>query len=81
MTSLRAKFVGWAKAHLRRAHQFNANKMVGTLALCPPYGCKRTFAISRRTAPEVCQEFPALSISRAQGISGARCAPRSRVHK
>jgi hypothetical protein len=30
--------VGWAKARLRRAHHVDASQMVGTLALCPPYG-------------------------------------------
>src|SRR5882724_414404 len=34
--------VGWAKAHLRRAHHLKISRrfcveMVGTLALCPPY--------------------------------------------
>ena len=31
--------VGWAKAHLRRAHHRPATQyeMVGTLSLCPPY--------------------------------------------
>jgi predicted lipoprotein with Yx(FWY)xxD motif len=33
----REQFVGWAKAHLRRAHHSDATKMVGTLAPCPPY--------------------------------------------
>ena len=32
-------FVGWAKAQLRRArHQALRPRLVGTLALCPPYG-------------------------------------------
>jgi hypothetical protein len=35
---------------------------------------KHTFAISRRAAPEVCQQFPALSKIRARGMPGARCA-------
>jgi hypothetical protein len=37
--------VGWAKAHLRCAHHsdvFMQNKLVGTLALCPPYGASAT---------------------------------------
>src|SRR5258708_8177519 len=35
---------------------------------------RHNFAISRREAPEVCYELPALSNQRAQGMSGARCA-------
>jgi hypothetical protein len=40
---------------------------------------KYGFAISRRDAPEVCSEFPALSKLRAQGMPGARCARVSDV--
>ena len=36
---MRDGLVGWAKAHLRRAHVFATHeRMVGTLTLCPPYG-------------------------------------------
>jgi hypothetical protein len=37
--------VGWAKARSRRAHHSDVsmqNKLVGTLALCPPYGAAAT---------------------------------------
>jgi hypothetical protein len=38
LRSVSGEVVGWAKAHLRRAHRAGAkSSMVGTLALCPPY--------------------------------------------
>jgi hypothetical protein len=40
-----------------------------------------SFAISPRVSREVCHPNPALSNQRAQGMPGARCARKPRVHK
>jgi hypothetical protein len=49
LPSLRRKFVGWAKARLRRAHHGSDRLgMVGTLALCPPYARAATKSPTRR---------------------------------
>jgi hypothetical protein len=74
MTAL--SFVGWAKAHLRRAHPCNTRlQMVGTLTLCPPYDSTilvpiqisnshanptRTSALPRRKRARVVHESCAL---------------------
>src|SRR5450631_295458 len=50
--------------------------------LCPPYEtCKHTPAFSRHGLPEVCSQISLPSKLRAQGMPGARCAPRSRVQE
>src|SRR5476651_289361 len=78
---------GWAKR--KRAHHFICVELVGTaqMRLCPPYETallamtpRCESAISPHALRELCYQFPALSISRAQG-GRAPDAPRGLVCK